>query len=268
MYRVVVADDEFLEREFIKETIRNMGGTDIVGESNNGITAVDLCSVLKPDLVFLNCGMGGVMGGAEAASRIHQADRNIIIVLTSAEENRFRSEGSQEPNGVSSASECLLKPIKAEKIKEIILKYEGRRNPGSRVSPRLKKRLKFYPPNIMSKEITQALAYIEAHYWENVNLETAASNVSLSRHYFSKLFKKEVGMNFSQYILEKRLKEAKRMLEESDCSIADISILVGFQEHNYFGRVFKRFSGFTPSEYRKKCVLLKKERDNVREKYL
>ncbi|MDR1514607.1 MAG: helix-turn-helix domain-containing protein [Synergistaceae bacterium] len=266
MYRVVVADDEFLEREFIKEIIRGMCGTDIVGESNNGIAAVDLCSVLRPDLVFLNCGMG-TMCGAEAAYRIRQADMDIVIVLTSAEEENFHSK-EQEPNGVSCASEYLLKPIRAEKIKEVVLKYEGRGKPGARVQPRLKKRLKFYPANIMSKEITQALDYIETHYRENVNLEVLAIKVSLSRHYFSKLFKKEVGMNFSQYILEKRLKEAKRMLGETDCSIADISVTVGFQEHNYFGRVFKRFAGFTPSEYRKKCVLLKKERDNVRERYL
>jgi YesN/AraC family two-component response regulator len=268
MYRVVVADDEFLEREFIKEAIRGIGNARVVGEGNSGIMAIELCLVLKPDLVFLNCGMGAV-GGSEAASRIRQADKDVVIALTSADENNFRTRDDPETSLSSlGVAECLLKPISAEKIKEVVIKYGNLGKSGPRISPKMKKRLKFYPATIMSAEITRALSYIDAHYGEEVSLNTVADEVSLSSYYFSRLFKKEVGVNFSQYILHKRLEMAKRMLEETDDSITDISVSVGFQEHNYFGRIFKQFTGSTPSDYRKKLALQKEERVNLREKYL
>jgi YesN/AraC family two-component response regulator len=264
MCRIVVADDEYLEREFIKEVLRGIENTEVVGEGSNGDIAVDLCSVLKPDVVFLNCRMGAT-GGLEAAARIRLKDRDAVIVLTSADEESF--QGKEDRHTPLNIAEYLLKPIRAEKIREIVLKCGGRGKPGARIPAKMKKRLRFYPVAIMSQEIALALAYIDAHYGENINLNSAADAVSLSSYYFSRLFKKEVGVNFSQYVLHKRLETAMRTLEETEEPVADIAASVGFHACHYFSKKFKKFTGSTPSEYRRKLALFEEERKNVRGKY-
>ncbi|MDR1648728.1 MAG: helix-turn-helix domain-containing protein, partial [Synergistaceae bacterium] len=233
MCRVVVADDEYLERDFIKEVLRGIENTEVVGEGSSGDMAVELCSVLRPDIVFLNCGMGAA-GGLEAAARIRLKDRDVALVLTSADEENF--QGRDERHTPLDIAEYLLKPIRAERIREIVLRCGGRGKPGAPIPAKMKKRLQFYPHNIMSREITLALAYIDANYGGNISLESAADAVSLSSYYFSRLFKKEVGVNFSQYVLHKRLETAKRTLEETEDPIADIAASVGFHECHYFGK--------------------------------
>ncbi|MDR1377639.1 MAG: helix-turn-helix domain-containing protein [Synergistaceae bacterium] len=264
MCRIVVVDDEYLEREFIKKVLRSIENTEVVGEGGNGDMAVELCSVLKPDIVFLNCGMGA-FGGLEAAARIRLKDRDVVIVLTSADEDNFQDK--DERHTPLNIAEYLLKPIRAETIREIVLKRGGRGKSSARIPAKMKKHLKFYPLNIMSREITLALAYIDAHYGEDISLDSVADVVSLSSYYFSRLFKKEVGVNFSRYVLHKRLEAAKRTLEETEDPITDIATSVGFHEGHYFGKKFKKFTGSTPSEYRKKLALLEEERKNVRGKY-
>jgi YesN/AraC family two-component response regulator len=267
MFKVLVADDEYLEREVIKQIIRQMEGTAVAGESNCGEIAAVICAAVRPDLAFLNCGMG-VVGGIEAADIIRRSDKNIAIVLTSADENNFTDRDNAKRIRSLGISECLLKPVRPEKIKDVVLKYIEHAGSVSHLSPRMKKQLRFYPDHLISHEIKKAIAFIDDHYKENIRLKYIADRVNLSSYYFSRLFKKEVGVNLSQYILHKRLEVAKGMLEETDQSIVDISVSVGFQEHNYFGKIFKRFTGATPSEYRKKHAMQREERKGVRGKYL
>lgn len=263
MCNVVIADDEYLEREAIKRIAGEIDGARIVGEGNCGRLALELCAALKPDLVIINCHMGG-MDGFEAARKIRAADSNVRIVMTTADEQLL----PRRDLSALDIDEYLLKPIRPEKIREILIKNlktlrSTKFHPG-----RYKKRnLRFYPNQIMAREITRALLYIDGHYRENISLKSIADMVSLSSYYFSRLFKKEVGVNFSDFVLHKRLSEAKQLLEETDKSILEISTLVGFQEQSYFCKAFKKHIGMTPSHYRKTAAGIQKERRAVKEKY-
>ena len=266
MFKVVVADDEYLEREVIKQVVRQIDGAIIAGETNCGELAAVICATVKPDLAFLNCGMGA-LGGIETASSIRRTDKNVVLVLTSADEGNFTDSGSVERIRRLDVAECLLKPARPEKIRDVGLKCRDNAGSASGVSNKMKKQLRFYPDHLMSHEIKRALAFIDDHYKENIYLKNIADRINLSSYYLSRLFKKEVGVNLSQYVLRKRMEIAKRMLEETGQSIVDISASVGFQEHNYFGKIFKRFTGVTPSEYRKKYALQQEERKGLRGKY-
>jgi ligand-binding sensor protein/AraC-like DNA-binding protein len=103
-----------------------------------------------------------------------------------------------------------------------------------------------YEPKIM-----KAMKYIEGHYFENISLDEVADHVYLSSHYFSKLFKKEVGVGFNNYVNQQRLLSAKKMLESSDWSISRISYNLGYSCASYFCKVFKSNYKMTPEEYRK-----------------
>lgn len=101
-----------------------------------------------------------------------------------------------------------------------------------------------------SSYIKASTNYINQHYREKIYLEDVASFVGLSSTYFSKLFKKEVGQSFQNYLTSVRLKYAANLLRYSNESIAVISDYVHFPSQSYFGRYFKDYYHMTPKEYR------------------
>jgi two-component system response regulator YesN len=102
-----------------------------------------------------------------------------------------------------------------------------------------------------SKNIRDALQLIEQRYQCNVSLEELSRELGLTSTYLSKLFKREVGVNFKEYLLEKQISEAKRLLRETNGKIYEIAGAAGFSDQHYFSDVFKRYTTLTPLEYRK-----------------
>jgi YesN/AraC family two-component response regulator len=98
--------------------------------------------------------------------------------------------------------------------------------------------------------IYKAVTYINNNYSEKITLEQVASNIFLSPTYFSKIFKQELGLSFSNYLNRVRIEKAKSLLLHESIPIVDISDIVGFVDQAYFSKVFKKLVGVTPSEYR------------------
>lgn len=109
------------------------------------------------------------------------------------------------------------------------------------------------------KQIQCALNYIEKNYQRGVTLEEVAEHVHLSPHYLSRLFKKELNINFVNYVSERRIHLAKELLEKTDMPVINIALELSYQEPNYFSKVFKKSTGMTPSEYRKKIEVEEKQ---------
>lgn len=101
------------------------------------------------------------------------------------------------------------------------------------------------------RQLRKAVQYIKQNYDKAITAETLASMVNLSPVYFSYLFKKNMGMNMTDYITECRMETAKKQLLETDMTIYEIAVSVGFQDQRYFSKRFKQIVGKTPTEYRK-----------------
>lgn len=101
------------------------------------------------------------------------------------------------------------------------------------------------------KEIQAAINYIDEHFHEGVTLEEVAEHVHLSPFYLSKLFKKELDVNFVSYVTERKMEKAKELLQSTDMPILNIALELNYQEANYFSKVFKKITGMTPSDFRK-----------------
>lgn len=98
--------------------------------------------------------------------------------------------------------------------------------------------------------INRTLEYIEDKYCdEDISLKSVAEYVNLSPAYFSAWFKKETGINFSDYITDKRIEKAKELLCGTSKLISEIAYEVGFSDYRYFGQIFKKFTGKTPREF-------------------
>jgi two-component system, response regulator YesN len=92
--------------------------------------------------------------------------------------------------------------------------------------------------------------YIKDHLNEELDLEKTAAKFNLSIYYFSRTFKDILRYNFSDYINMVRIKKAKELLEKDEISIKEICYSVGYSDPNYFSKVFKKYEGVSPSEYK------------------
>lgn len=103
--------------------------------------------------------------------------------------------------------------------------------------------------NVKSR-IQMAVQYIREHYNENITINDLAERYEMSPNYFSSMFKKEVQQSTVNYMTEIRMEEARKLLERSDLSVVDIARKVGYEDSQYFFRVFKKHVGMTPLSYR------------------
>ena len=98
----------------------------------------------------------------------------------------------------------------------------------------------------------KAKEYIRQNYQKDLTLDEVSKVVDISPYYFSKLFKQETGENFIEYLTKVRMKNAEELLKDSDYSIKEICAASGYSDPNYFSRIFKKYEGVTPSEYRER----------------
>ena len=159
----------------------------------------------------------------------------VIGRLTSGsiqEWNRFmRLTGLQEP--VDIADEAALKTWFAERLSIISDNLASLRGD-------------------QSTKIADVIAYIHAHYAEDITLSDAADGVYLNAAYLSRLFKKETGRTFRDYLTEVRIDAATRLIESSNLFIYEIAQQSGYRNLKYFYKVFKKVKGYSPNEQRRK----------------
>jgi AraC-like DNA-binding protein len=93
--------------------------------------------------------------------------------------------------------------------------------------------------------------YLHSNFSKKVTLNDIGKLTFFSPNYCENIFKRETGRSVIDYLLEIRMEEAKKLLAEGVLSLGDVSETVGFEDYNYFSRVFKKRTGYTPSEYKK-----------------
>ena len=99
--------------------------------------------------------------------------------------------------------------------------------------------------------IKKVCMYVDENLSQDISLETAADFAGVSSFYLSKLFKEEKGETFINFISDKRLEKSRLLLESTELSIKEITSEVGYNDQNYFSRIFKAKYGLSPKEYRK-----------------
>lgn len=101
------------------------------------------------------------------------------------------------------------------------------------------------------QKIKKAIIYIQENYNKDLNMAVVSNYVSMNYSLFSFVFKQYTRMNFVNYLKTIRINEAKRLLEETDRKIIEISNMVGYENEKNFMKIFKSVCGVSPSEYRK-----------------
>lgn len=100
-------------------------------------------------------------------------------------------------------------------------------------------------------EIWKTRKFIEEHADEKLSLSRVAKEVNIHPNYLSERFKQITGIKFVEYVARTRFERACTLLHNGDVRISEIAFAVGFQSLSQFNRVFKKFSGKSPTQYRK-----------------
>lgn len=248
MFKVMIVDDENLEKEALKVILGTIKNLKIVAEASNGREAIDLDKKYNPDLIIMDVKMPGIDGcKATEIIKAYNKDKIIIMVTAYDDLNIVRKALSL---GVD---DYILKPINPQKIygliENIIVNYKI--NDSDELNNIVHDK-EVNKKNLSSNnnQIISAIDYIEDNFKENITLDKIAATCNLSPCYFSKLFKKEMGINFNTYLNNKKIEYAKEILKTTDTPILNIALDLGFDDCGYFIKVFKKVEGVTPKKYR------------------
>lgn len=102
-----------------------------------------------------------------------------------------------------------------------------------------------------SAQLNDALSYIRIHHMRNLSLDEVAENVHVSPYYLSHLFREKLGVTFVEYVTGVRMEMAKNYLLHTRLPIAAIAEKLGYEDAGYFGKVFRKYTGVTPKNYRR-----------------
>lgn len=105
--------------------------------------------------------------------------------------------------------------------------------------------------NQMHEKVSDIVKYINTMYMERMTLQKISENFYISPCYLSRLFKNVTGFTFVEYLNSIRIKEAQRLLKESNLDMGGIAERTGYESTTHFGRVFKEITGFSPLRFRK-----------------
>lgn len=259
--RILIADDEPIERMVVSKTIRGYFGDEVaLFEAENGREAIAAFREHDCQIAVLDISMPGI-NGLEAAEEIRRENQTCsIIFLTAYDEFEFAKRAIRVR-----ALDYLLKPSAKEDLiavlEEAVWQSSGGNPRGSVSNKDFSVDFSMKPKEAPEKDEkaesmkNQALAehirvYLETHYMEDISLQDAAEQLRYSDAYFCRFFKQNFDKSFIMYLSELRIEKAKELLADITVNIKDIGQKVGYRDSSYFTKVFKRITGVTPSEYR------------------
>lgn len=108
----------------------------------------------------------------------------------------------------------------------------------------------FDPPEKSSRVVRDTVEYISKHFSEEISLAGAAEELHVNASYLSMLFRQVTGVTFKEHLNRVRVEEAERLLKNTDYPIIEIAVACGYRDQSYFTKVFKKYTGLTPRQYR------------------
>ena len=242
MWKVIAADDE----NYIREALRNLISWEkmectLISVCSNGRQLLEQIDEKHPDIVITDIRMP-LADGLEVCKRVfEQYPETQVIILSAYSDFEYARTALRYD-----ACEYVLKVAVLEELPQAVEKAVGN----------LKKRSReMEEHDIVRRTEMDTLycrmqSYIEENYCKKITLDDIADALHANRSYLSRLYKSKRGINLFDDILSRRIDKAKEYMQTTDWKIYEISQAVGFDDTGYFSKVFRKFTGMSPKEYR------------------
>lgn len=186
-----------------------------------------------------------VRGGTIAGDQLRQLKNTFIVSTTLV--SRAAVRGGMDADDALSLSDAYIRRAELLATQNEIVNLQF--NMVMEFTEQVEKIRHGKSPSRLQVEVAN---YVQHHLSEPISTEKMAKDFYLTRTHFSSKFKAETGMTLTDFILSEKTEEAKRLLRYSDKSAAAIGTYLGFSSHGHFTKVFKKYTGITPNEYRGK----------------
>lgn len=274
MFRILIADDDKIEREGIKFLMAKFDFPFDMLEAKHGRAALELLQAHDVDVLLTDIKMP-FMDGLQLAREARALKPQLKILILSG-----HGEFDYAKTAISlQVANYLLKPIEPEEFRTVIASVVQQLNEEQSAKRQQQDWQKVYEAGLVYQQeqrlrnliqdsadddpeadsrkraIEDVLRIIEKEYEKDLSLDYLSKSVHLSASYLSHTFKKATGVSVVKYITQYRMEKAKYLLDQSNYKINDVYKMVGFSDMSYFGLTFKQSFGLTPKQYREKVRL-------------
>ncbi|MED4014516.1 MULTISPECIES: response regulator transcription factor [Sutcliffiella] len=239
--KALIVDDEKHVRDGLNLLADWKGnGIEEVLEAENGEEAIELIATHRPAIVFSDMRMPK-MNGIELLEWISNSKYRCKTIVVSGYDDFEYMRNAIYYNSF----DYILKPIDPEILNETLARAIGKWKEEFGGSVELEDREE---DDTSMKAIKD---YIFENYQSDVTLQDIAEKFYLSREHISRKFKQEYNETITDYLMKIRIEKAKELLTKPQLKVYEIAYKVGYQNEKYFSKVFKKYTGLTPNEFRK-----------------
>lgn len=243
MYQVFLLDDE----PWILIELKNLinwtdYGFAVGGEATDGLQGLERIERLKPDLIISDIRMPG-MDGLELLRRLREKDIRTEVIFVSGYSD-FEYARTAIRFGCTG---YLVKPIEEKELLEFLLAVKKRLDALHGQDP---EETGGYLSD--SSIVRDILSFLQENYNHPLTLQEVAGRFNLSDSYLSNLIRKKTGKGFVEHLVELRVRKAQELLGTTNDSIESIANQVGYSDYYYFNKVYKKATGISPAQYRKR----------------
>ena len=240
---VIVEDEDLIMKELLISIPWDDLGIGILGTADNGLDGERIIRSLDPDIVITDIRLPGKSG----LDMLEDTASEHGIILSGYTDFSYMQKAIR-----LGVFDYLQKPVDTdemiaslEKLCTMIAQDETSRTGLSLSGDEIR-----LPDNITDHAVKRAIACIQEKYASSIGLQDIAVAANVYENYISTLFREKTGMNFLQYLDIVRINKSLSLLRNTGMNISEIASATGFPTPGYFTRIFRRFIGVTPSEYR------------------
>ncbi len=264
MIRLLIADDEKLEREALAELVQRRFEREVVLEvAENGRKAADTAVLWGADLILMDIEMPGMSGLDAARAVLAQRPSCRVIFVTAYSLFQYAHEAVH-----LGACDYLLKPVDPDELEASVrrairqIETERKLEELAAAQPQpeqteTEEEAEDAPEEGENSQTALVMAhvrrYLEDNYMFDLSLDSVGEILHISPAYLSAQFKKYQKMNFLDCLTELRINAAKELLADPFRSSAEVASMVGYEDASYFARAFKKHTGMTPTQYRRQA---------------
>lgn len=264
MIRLLIADDEKLEREALAELVQRRFEREVVLEvAENGRKAADTAVLWGADLILMDIEMPGMSGLDAARAVLAQRPSCRVIFVTAYSLFQYAHEAVH-----LGACDYLLKPVDPDELEASVrramrqIETERKLEELAAAQPQpeqteTEEEEEDAPEESENSQTALVMAhvrrYLEDNYMFDLSLDSVGEILHISPAYLSAQFKKYQKMNFLDCLTELRINAAKELLADPFRSSAEVASMVGYEDASYFARAFKKRTGMTPIQYRRQA---------------
>lgn len=264
MIRLLIADDEKLEREALAELVQRRFEREVVLEvAENGRKAADTAVLWGADLILMDIEMPGMSGLDAARAVLAQRPSCRVIFVTAYSLFQYAHEAVH-----LGACDYLLKPVDPDELEASVrramrqIETERKLKELAAAQPQpeqteTEEEAEDAPEESENSQTALVMAhvrrYLEDNYMFDLSLDSVGEILHISPAYLSAQFKKYQKMNFLDCLTELRINAAKELLADPFRSSAEVASMVGYEDASYFARAFKKRTGMTPTQYRRQA---------------